>query len=248
MPFIMPEIVIQKVIQTGIRQLRNDKASFDDLFAQFCQDELAADYGQAYLDQIWDWFSTSKIPVIQAWSMNTQRIPCISVHLANETEDESKASFNDYMGNFNGENETGTASFTVMVDLGIHAAKSGDHVLWLYYIVSYILFKYKLMADRFGLKLHTFSASDYSKDAKYMAENIYTRWIRFRCTTQNFWGTTDQLVEVEDLNLYPKVDLEPASSVATSLDVDPTMVDITSNEGMAVSRPAPNTEEDDVLL
>lgn len=199
MSFIFPEIVVRKLIDQGLKSLRADKSAFNDLFGQFLQDELDVDYGPTYREQIWDWFSTTKIPVVQAWSFNAQKIPCISIHLANETEDESKAAIDDYAGQFNQESETGTGVFTVMIDIGIHANKGGDHVLWLYYIVAYILFKYKPMAFRLGLKLGTFSASDYSKDAEKMGNNVWTRWVRFKCTTQNFWGA-DPLIEINEVN------------------------------------------------
>ena len=235
MSFVMPEIVVRKIIDIGIKKLRQNKPAFDDIFCQLTQDELNAEYGAAYRDKIWEWFSTTKIPVIQAWSFNAQRIPCISVHLANETEDEAKAAVGDYMGDFTGEGETQTGVFTVMVDIGIHANKGGDHVLWMYYIVNYILFKHKLMAHRLGLKLHTFSASDYSKDNLKMAENIWTRWIRFRCTTENFWEG-DKFSEIDEVNTEAAIGLEPASDVDASLDVDIAEVDTTANEGLEVSR------------
>lgn len=235
MSFVMPEIVIQKVLAHGIKQLRSNKAEFYDLFAQFTQDELNDDYGPVYLDELWSWFSTTKIPVVKAWSFNAQIIPCISVHLANETEDESKAAVGDHAGSFDLLGETGTGVFTAMVDIGIHANKAGDHVLWLYYMVAYILFKHKLMAHRLGLKLHTFSASDYNKDSGKMTENIWTRWVRFRCTTQNFWDA-EKFINVENLNIDPAVGLEPASDIAVSSDVDLQDVDTTANEGLKVGR------------
>lgn len=242
MSFVMPEVVVQKVLEHGIKQLRSNKAEFYDLFDQFTQDELNNDYGAKFLDEVWKWFSTTKIPVVKAWSFNAQVIPCISVHLANETEDESKAGIGDLAGVFNDEGETGTGVFTAMVDIGIHANKAGDHVLWLYYIVAYILFKHKLMAHRLGLKLHTFSASDYNKDSNKMTENIWTRWVRFRCTTQNFWDSDRFREPVEEINLDPAVGLEPASDIATSLDVDVSQVDTTANEGLVAS---PSSSEDD---
>ena len=235
MSFVLPEIAVQKVLDYGIKQLRANKAEFYDIFAQFTQDELANDYGAKYLDEVWNWFSTTKIPVIKAWSFNAQKIPSISVHLANETEDESKAAFNDFAGSFDPDGETGTGVFTVMVDIGIHATKASDHVLWLYYIVSYVLFKHKPMAERLGLKLHTFSASDYNKDAGKMGENIWTRWVRFRCTTENFWNA-DKFVDIGDVNLDPAVGLEPASDISASPDVDLEEVDTTANEGIKASR------------
>jgi hypothetical protein len=247
MSWVLPEIVIQKVLDYGIKQLRANKTEFYDLFCQFTQDELANDYGDKYLDEVWSWFSVTKIPVVKAWSFNAQKIPSISVHLANETEDETKAALSDLAGSFDDLGETGTGVFTVMVDIGIHASKAGDHVLWLYYIVSYVLFKHKLMAHRLGLKLHTFSASDYNKEAGKMGENIWTRWVRFRCTTQNFWDA-DRFAEIADLNTEPKVGLEAASDVSTSLDVNIEEVDTTANEGIKASRVGDEEDVEDLNI
>jgi hypothetical protein len=247
MSFSLPEIVMQKVLAHGIKQLRADKNAFYDLFAQFTQDELNNDYGPKYLDEIWNWFSTTKIPVVKAWALNAQQVPCISIHLANETEAEDKAAIGDFGGIFDSLGETGTSAFTVMVDIGIHANRAGDHVLWLYYIVSYILFKHKLMIHRFGCKLHTFSASDYNKDAAKMTDNIWTRWIRFRCTTQNFWDG-DRFVDIEDVNTSPAVGLEPASDVAASSDVNIDNVDTTSNDGLKASRVGDTNDDEDLSI
>jgi hypothetical protein len=245
--FIMPEIVVSKVVDYGIKQLRANKTEFYELFSQFTQDELDSDYGAKYLDDIWKWFSSTKIPVVKAWSFNSQVIPCISVHLANETEDEAKASIGDLAGVFDSDGETGTGVFTAMVDIGIHANKAGDHVLWLYYIVAYVLFKHKLMAHRLGLKLHTFSASDYNKDSNKMTENIWTRWVRFRCTTQNFWGA-DRFQDVENINVDPAVGLEPSHDIAASLDVNIDEVDTTSNDGLKAGRIGDESGEDDLNI
>lgn len=247
MGYVMPEIVLQRVITLGIKQLRTDKAAFYNIFCQYNEDELIAEYGVGYIDQLWTWFSTTKIPVVQAWSFNAQKIPCISVHLATETEDESKAAIGDIAGEFDEVGETGTGVFTVMIDIGIHANKAGDHVLWLYYIVNYILFKHKLMAHRLGLKLGTFSASDYNKEAKYMAENIWTRWIRFRCTTENFWGG-DSFIDIKEINTDPAFGLEEASSIAASDDVIIEEVDTTSNRGIIASRVGDEEDIDDLTL
>jgi hypothetical protein len=226
----MPEVVVRRLIDYGIKELRNNRVAFDDIFEQFANPELNTDFGPGYRDQIWEWFTTTKIPVVQAWSFNAQKIPCISIHLANETEDESKAAMNDLVGV--GEySEIGTAVFTTMVDVGIHVARGGDHVLWLFYITSYILFKHKLLAERWGLKLQTYSASDYSKDADKAMNNVWTRWVRFRCTTENFWAA-EPLREFEHVHTDPAIGLPMSEDVATSLDVKPCEVDRRANKGV----------------
>lgn len=198
MAWTLPEVAVRRVIDDGFKKIRANKPAFLDIFAEFAQDELSAEYGPDYIEQIWEWFTTYKLPVIQSWSFNAQKIPCISIHLANEQEDENKSAFDDFGGEFDGETTTGTAAFTVMLDIGIHANKGGDHVLWIYYILAYVLFKNKPALVRLGLEMGTFSASDYSKDAEKMGNNIWTRWVRYRCTTQNDW-TAEELQDITDV-------------------------------------------------
>ena len=243
----MPEIVIQKVLDYGVKRLRSNKDEFYDLFSQFTYEELNSDYGEKYLDDVWKWFSTTKIPVVKAWAFNRQNIPSISVHLANETEDESKAAFADLGAIIENDGELGTGVFTVMVDIGIHANKAGDHVLWLYYITSYILFKHKSMAEKLGLRLHTYSASDYNKDNAKMTENIWTRWIRFKCTTQNFWSA-DKYLDIQEVNVDPMIDLESPSSISVGDDVNIENLNTEYNEGLRVGRVGDEEDIEDVLL
>jgi hypothetical protein len=253
MSWVMPEVVVQKVLDLGIKKLRANKAEFYDVFAQFTQDELSDDYGPKYLDEIWKWFSTTKIPVVKAWALNAQIIPCFSVHLVNETEDESKAAVGDIFGTTDEDGEIGTGVFTVMVDIGVHANKVGDHVLWMYYIASYVLFKYKLTAERFGLRMHTFSASDYNKDAGKMTENIWTRWIRFKCTTENFWTNKEGFVEIDEVNTDVTADPnggppDQPYDVAVSEDVDITEVNTNANDGLIASRAGDDDDSEDVII
>lgn len=200
MAWTLPEVIMRRVIDDGLKRLRQNKAAFIDIFSDLAKDELGSEYGANYLEQMWTWFSTTKLPVVQSWSFNVQKIPCYSIHLANEQEDEQKAAFDDYAGTFDGDSTTGTAAFTVMLDIGIHANKGADHVLWMYYVLSYILFKSKPDLHRLGLRLGTYSASDYSKDAEKMPNSIWTRWVRYRCTTQNDWSA-EPLGQIDDLNM-----------------------------------------------
>jgi hypothetical protein len=246
--FVMPEIVVRHVIEYGISQLRKDKLEFIRLFAQYAEDELTSDYGPKYIEELWDWFSTTKLPVIQAWQLNTQRIPCVSIHLANETEDESKAAMGDIFGDGEGMHEINTGVMTVMIDIGIHANRAGDHVLWMYYIVSHILFRQKLLAERLGLKLHTFSASDYNKDAQKMGNNIWTRWVRFRCTTENFVPGQRYSIP-EEVNLDATIqNYPPARDFHATSDLDPHDIDPTANKGLVASRVGYDDEDDENII
>jgi len=103
------------------------------------------------------------------------------------------------------------------------------------------------MAHRLGLKLHTFSASDYNKDNNKATENIWTRWVRFRCTTQNFWDA-ERFAEIAAINVEPAVGLDPASDVAASLDVNIAEVDTTANDGLIASRIGDEDGDDDLSI
>jgi hypothetical protein len=235
MGWVLPEVSLKKIISSGIKELRLNKPAFLFLFEQYACSEMNDEYGPEYIEKIWTWFTTTKIPVIQSWSLNMQKYPCISIQLATESEDEGKAALYDLAVDAGEDGEIYTGVFTVMLDIGIHSDKADDQVLWLYYILSYILFKKKRMAERLGLKLHTFSASDYNRESKYLGENVWSRWIRFRCTTQNFLGG-DEAFEIDGISTEISVGNEPASDVSASLDVDINSIDTTVNKGLRVSR------------
>lgn len=186
MAWIMPEIVLQRVLQVGIKNLRANPEAFNEIFAMYLDPEMINDYGQDYIDKIRDWFTSTKIPVLQGWTMNRDRIPCFAVTLSSDQEDETKAAIGDYFGQET-DDTLGVAVSSVIVDVDILASKQSDYVLWLYYIMSYILFKEKRIAERLGCQLHTFGASDYVKDQQYADEHIWRRRVRFKCTTQNSW-------------------------------------------------------------
>ncbi len=185
MAFIIPEVALQRMIQTGLKNLRSDRKAFDCIFSQYLSDEMKASYGQSHVDSIFNWFTDTKTPVLQAWSFDGTRTPAYTVHLADESEDESKAAIGDFFG-MGEDKDILIGVTTVSLDIGIHADRSKDHVLWLYYMLTYIFYKEKALGRRLGLQLFTFRASDYTKESKYMADNVWSRWIRFRCTVQNY--------------------------------------------------------------
>lgn len=204
MSFTIPQVALQRVIQAGLTSLKNNQDAFNQIFDFYLHEQMEDDYGQEYVDQIWTWFSNIRIPVVQAWAFNKTRIPGVSIHLAQEIEDESKAAIGDFLGNdYEAESEMGVGVFTVNLDIGIHADKTGDEVLWLYYLVSYALFTQKRLAEDLGIELHTFSGSDYNRETNKLPDNIWSRWIRFKCTVENHWESTKfNEIDSVDSNVY----------------------------------------------
>ena len=205
MPFIMPEVAVTRLIQYGINALKSDEQAFRSIFCFLSNNPLMAkEYGPAFVDRLWEWFNTDKIRVVQSWSLSAQSIPCYSIHLASEVEDESKASIGDFYGDTD-EGELMVSAKTVTMDIGCHGSKSADQVLWLYYILQYILLKHKRVAEYLGLELHTQSASDWAKESGKIPENIYTRWVRLRTTVLDTW-LGDESMCVEDLEVILEIE------------------------------------------
>lgn len=187
MAYVMPEVAIQRIIQYGINQLRSNRVLFDEVFAYLVEHPLmTASYGPNYLDKVWAWFSTEKIPVVQAFLLTPERIPCYSVHLSGESEDESAAGISDYYGD-DDDGEIGINCFNITVDVGIHGSKVAEQVLWMYYILSDILFRNKKLAQQLGIEVQTYSASDWQRENQKNPENIYTRWVRMKLKVFNTW-------------------------------------------------------------
>jgi hypothetical protein len=224
MAMVLAEVALQRTLQIGLKNLRGNADAFIDIFAQYDCPAMRDSYGEDYIQQIYDWFNSSTLPVLQAWSFDPQRVPGISIHLADESEDESKAAIGDHWG-FGAEAEILTGPVSVSLDIGIHADKSKDHVLWMYYIILYILYKEKMTARGLGLQLYTYRANEYNKESKYMGDNVWSRWIRFRCTVQHYLSG-DTASEVDSLI----IDMDAASLDNNNPNVDISDIEIDLDE------------------
>lgn len=210
MAMILPEIVLQRVLQQGIKDLRANPNAFKEIFDQMLDPEMVDNYGQTAIDGIRSWFMATKFPVVQAFAFDPTKLPSVSIHLGVENEDESKAAMNDLAG-LGDEGEILVGVDQVVLDIGVHADRAKDDVLWLYYIIKYILYKQKHLARKLGLQLHTFSVSEYNKQGQYQTENVWTRWVRFRCTVQNYLDGEQYSPDVTDTEV--DVNVQPIHSV-----------------------------------
>jgi hypothetical protein len=81
----------------------------------------------------------------------------------------------------------GQAHFKELIDIGIHGHADQNTVLWMYYMVSWLLFRFKAILENRCIDIATFSASDFDRDSKFLGEHIYSRWIRFSGKTTIQW-------------------------------------------------------------
>jgi len=105
-------------------------------------------------------------------------------------------------GQLNKADEAYSSRFMGHVDIGFHADVDFQTVLWLYYIIEWVLFRFKLDMERNGIQLQTFSGSEFAKDSKFLPENIYSRWMRFSAQVYVEWKIPQHHV-ASLADLYP---------------------------------------------
>jgi hypothetical protein len=81
----------------------------------------------------------------------------------------------------------GEAYLKDSIDVGIHASLQSNIVLWLYQILLYILFRYKLELINRCMDLTTFTASDFRRDSQYLGDSVFSRWVRISARTRMDW-------------------------------------------------------------
>jgi hypothetical protein len=99
----------------------------------------------------------------------------------------------------------GEAYFKENIDIGIHGHGDQNTVLWMYYIVVWILLRFKQELEKRCMDLSTFSASDFNKNNQYLGENIYSRWVRFTARTRVSWKE-DVLPQIDTIVATVRVD------------------------------------------
>lgn len=197
-----------EAIALGMNDLKKDLDQLDEIFSQYKAPELNSKYGQKYIDSIKQYLSTTKIPVLQSWSFDMTKVPSISIHLGAENEDETKAAMSDFVGIDDDGKEILSGVANITLDIGIHSDKNKDSVIWLYYMVCHILYQRKMLFHNLGLKNVTFSANDYNKESKYLTDVVWTRWLRFRCTVQNYVPSLAEVKTISDVDVTDGLDLD----------------------------------------
>jgi hypothetical protein len=69
-----------------------------------------------------------------------------------------------------------------------------------------------MVGQRLGLQVYTYRASDYTKESKYMADNVWSRWVRFRCTVQHF-------VDAGEAYISPDIEIDIDAVQTTGDDI-----------------------------
>lgn len=93
------------------------------------------------------------------------------------------------------------AWFRETFEIKANANSNSDQAIWLYYILAYILMRYKHRFEEVGLESQTFGASEFFRDIGKAPNNIWGRTIRFTFLVNHEWREPVQVLELVGVNL-----------------------------------------------
>lgn len=96
MSFVLPDLVIESIIRDGMqnaRRLPDDVIT--DVFGNLTRSFADKKYGQKEIDKIKSLVEEKEVSIVHSYNLVNVSIPCISIQLINDTEDERRAHMGD---------------------------------------------------------------------------------------------------------------------------------------------------------
>jgi hypothetical protein len=211
------DFLLETVLEQGLAWYLADINNSKLVFGHLGKSWLASKYGQAKIEQIWNYLNTYECPIVQHFSLIDQTRPCLSIQLLDGSEMIERTGLNDHMGSvdvLNAESELiGRKNVTYSpildnVHIGIHVINTPDLAKYLYYIVVYILNAYKPQLEARGLQLSTFRATDISRLNEYLPENMFSRFVNFSCSSYCAVdsGAVPIIDSIQGIHMGPRVE------------------------------------------
>ena len=146
-----------------------------------------------------EFFRNNQVAIVQSFSDIQTNLPCISIQLANDGEDQGLALTDDFGGieGFDANNGIGRDENTIhantVINVGIHTK---DQLLtkYIYHITKYFILSAKEDLIRQNFIIATFKGSDFSRDAGWAGDHVYTRFLNISGKTEDSWVNLDEIV------------------------------------------------------
>jgi hypothetical protein len=97
MSFVFPELIIESIIKDGLENARSLPSAIDDVFGNLTRSFSSAKYGQTEIDKIHKVIQEKEVSVVHSFNLVHSKMPCISIQLISDTEDERQAHLGDYV-------------------------------------------------------------------------------------------------------------------------------------------------------
>lgn len=100
--------------------------------------------------------------------------------------------------------------------IGIHS-KEALTTKYLYTLIKYFLESRKIDLIRRGFTLPTYEGSDFTRNAEYQADYVYTRYLTIRGRIENTW-TSDKVTPIDLIDLDLRVEKDIATNEELNLE------------------------------
>jgi hypothetical protein len=92
----------------------------------------------------------------------------------------------------------GAVWFDETYDIRMFGSGNQDQVIWLYYIISYILFRNKSYFEEVGIENQSVSSGEIARDLGKQPNQVWSRFIRFRGMVEHSW--LEEMGRIDDLD------------------------------------------------
>ena len=247
MSFTLPDLLVEGAIRAGYDLLRGDSRDaildvvFD--FTEFGVDKdggLPSSVFGKYTQEaqrVKDFFAENEVAIVQSYSDVQTQLPCISIQLANDGEDQGLALADDF-GGVNGEvlgPDLNIIHANTVINVGIHS-KEQLLTKYMYHLTKYFILSAKIDLIRQNFIIATFRGSDFSRDNAWQGDHVYTRFLNISGKTEDSWINLDEvLAGIEQVNVGIIVPTDtvqfnnPSSEVNSSLTAGATMIQVANS-------------------
>lgn len=302
MSFRLADLELESIIREGFAAFRQDPTLIEDLFADLLLPQLAKKYGDREMNKLIRFFTTQEVSVVHSFNLITSNLPCISIQLIENPEDETRNQVSDYENlltqpmtdpselaallvvssltptsydpnsgilkisdsvdlskvrpgllfvdasgeefpifpgvvNINGMKQIIIAKGQVVniatpgliqssinyhqyelqgvfekehLLLGIHT-KEPLMTKYLYTAVKYTLNSRRVILEGRGMKLATYSGSDFTRNSDYPGDAVFSRFLSVNVAVNNNWRA-DKVVPIDNIDLHVTVPRDVAST------------------------------------
>ena len=258
MSFTLPDLVIEGAIRKGYDLMRSPtRDAIIDVVFNFSEAVNNTDGGlpssvyQKYSserERLIDFFVNNEVAIVHSFSDVQTHLPCISIQLQADGEDQGLALADDFGGTAGVFGDNDRAGYREAPDLNIIHANTvinvGVHTKeqlltkYLYHLTKYFVLSAKLDLIRQNFIVATFRGSDFSRDAAWQGDHVYTRFINISGKTEDSWTNLDEIVALIDqvnVNTYvPTAEngtifSNPASEVNMTLVAGATTIQVANS-------------------
>lgn len=96
MSFRVPDLIVESILRDGLANARRDESVLDDVFSDLTLAFASKKYGDAEIDKIKKIFQNQEVSIVHSFNLTASNLPCISIQLADDREDSSRAHIGDH--------------------------------------------------------------------------------------------------------------------------------------------------------